>query len=45
MRDYKTVDKTEWFIRQMKSGWFSRQEIVEVAAKEFPSTPVKTLDV
>ena len=35
MPDYKTVDKT---------GWFSRQEIVELAAKEFPSTPVKTLD-
>src|SRR6266571_3119199 len=41
MSDYRTVDKTEWFIRQMKSAWSSRQEI---AAKEFPSTPVKTLD-
>jgi energy-coupling factor transporter ATP-binding protein EcfA2 len=44
MRDYKTVDKTEWFIRQMKSGWLSRREIVEIAATDFPSTPVKTLD-
>jgi serine/threonine protein kinase len=44
MADYKTVDKTEWFIQRMKSGRFSRQEIVELAAKEFPSTPMKTLD-
>jgi hypothetical protein len=44
MLDYKTIDKTEWFVQQMRSGWFSRQEIVELAAKEFPSTPVKTLE-
>jgi hypothetical protein len=43
-RDYKTIDKTGWFIQQMRSGWFSRQEIVELATKEFPSTSVKTLD-
>ena len=44
MTDYKTVDKTGWFIQHMKSAWLSRQEIVELAAKEFPSTPAKTLD-
>jgi hypothetical protein len=42
--DYKTIDKTEWFIEQMRSGSFSRQEIVAIAAKEFPSVPLKTLD-
>jgi hypothetical protein len=42
--DYKTIDKTEWFIQQMKSGLFSRQEIVAIAVKEFPSIPLKTLD-
>ena len=44
MLDYKTIDKTDWFIQQMKSGSFSRQEIVGIAAKQFPSIPVKTLD-
>ena len=44
MPDYKTIDKTGWFIQQMKSGWFSRQEIVGIAGKEFPGVPVKTLD-
>jgi hypothetical protein len=44
MLDYKTLDKTGWFIEQMKLGSFSRQEIVVIAAKEFPSIPVKTLD-
>jgi hypothetical protein len=44
MPDYRTVDKTGWFIQHMRSGWFSRQEIVGIAAKEFPSIPVKTLD-
>ncbi len=43
-KTYKTIDKTDWFIQQMKSGWFSRQDIVAVAAKEFPSIPLKTLD-
>jgi hypothetical protein len=42
--DYKTIDKTDWFIQQMKSGWFTRHEIVAIAAKEFPSIPVKMLD-
>src|SRR3954462_7020802 len=44
MLDYKTLDKTVWFIEQMKSGSFYRQEIVAIAAKEFPSIPIKTLD-
>lgn len=44
MQDYKTADKTRWFIKQMKSGWLSRQEIVGIAAKEFPSASAKTLD-
>jgi hypothetical protein len=41
---YKTIDKTDWFIQQMKAGSFSRHEIVAIAAKEFPSIPVKTLN-
>jgi hypothetical protein len=44
MQDYRTLDKTGWFIQHMRSGWFSRQEIVGIAAKEFPSIPVKALD-
>jgi hypothetical protein len=44
MLDYKTIDKTDWFIQQMKSGTFSRQEIVGIAAKAFPSISLKTLD-
>ena len=44
MLDYKSIDKTEWFIERMKSGSFSRREIVAIAAKEFPSVPLKTLD-
>jgi hypothetical protein len=44
MADYGTIDKTGWFIRHMRSDWLSRKEIVEIAAKEFPFTPVKTLD-
>jgi hypothetical protein len=44
MADYGTIDKTGWFIRHMMSDWLSRKDIVEIAAKEFPFTPVKTLD-
>jgi hypothetical protein len=44
MPDYKTIDKTAWFVQHMSSGWFSRQEIVGVAAREFPNIPAKTLD-
>jgi hypothetical protein len=44
MADYKTTDKTEWFIRKMRSGWFTRREIVGQAASEFPDIPSKTLD-
>src|SRR5579859_6056079 len=44
MPDYKTTDKTGWFIEKMGTGWFSRQEIEGIAAKEFPNTPAKTLD-
>jgi hypothetical protein len=44
MLDYNRIDKTGWFIQQMSSGWFSRQELVGVAATEFPDTPLKTLD-
>lgn len=44
MSDYRTLDKTEWFIQKMMSGWFSRTEIVDLAASEFPGTPRKTLD-
>jgi hypothetical protein len=44
MADYRTVDKTVWFIQHMMSGWFSRKEIVEIAAKQFPNVSLKTLD-
>lgn len=44
MQDYKTVDKTGWFIQKMRSGWFSRPEIVALAASDFPSISRKTLD-
>lgn len=44
MSDYRTTDKTEWFIRKMMSGWFSRTEIVDLAASEFPDIARKTLD-
>jgi len=44
MSDYRTTDKTEWFIRKMMSGWFSRTELVDLAASEFPSIARKTLD-
>src|ERR1700758_788231 len=44
MLDYETIDKTDWFIQQMKSGSFSRQEIVAIAAREFPTISAKTLD-
>ena len=44
MPDYRTMDKTEWFIGKMSSEWFSRRQIVERAAAEFPSIPWKTLD-
>jgi hypothetical protein len=44
MADYKTTDKTEWFVRKMRSGYFTRQEIVGQAASEFPGIRSKTLD-
>jgi hypothetical protein len=44
MLDYNSIDKTGWFIQRMSSGWFSRQELVGVAATEFPDIPLKTLD-
>ena len=44
MSDYSALDKTEWFIQKMMSGWFSRTEIVDLAASEFPGTARKTLD-
>lgn len=43
MPDYKTTDKTDWFVQKMSSGWFSRQEIVDLAATEFPDISVKVL--
>jgi hypothetical protein len=42
--DYKTTDKTDWFIYKMRSTWFSRQEIVDLAATEFPDISRKTLN-
>jgi hypothetical protein len=42
--DYSTVDKTSWFIQRMMPGWFSRPEIVDLAAREFPTVPRKALD-
>jgi hypothetical protein len=44
LSDYKTIDKTGWFIQKMRSGWFSRAEILGLAAREFLNLPTKTLD-
>ncbi len=44
MPDYKSIDKTGWFIQKMSSAWLSRKEIVELAASEFPGISEKTLD-
>jgi len=44
MSDYRTIDKTDWFIQRMISGWFSRPEIVELAESEFAGIYRKTLD-
>src|SRR5260370_40091245 len=44
MVDYRSLDKTDWFIKKMSAGWFSRSEIVEAAVREFPAVPRKTLD-
>jgi hypothetical protein len=44
MSDYRTVDKTGWFIQKMMSAWFSRPELVDLAEREFPAIPRKTLD-
>ena len=44
MSNYGAIDKTEWFIRKMSSGWFSRQELVELAAAEFPDISGKVLN-
>ncbi len=44
MPDYENTDKTEWLIQKMSSDWFSRKEIVTLAATEFPGTSRKKLD-
>jgi hypothetical protein len=44
MPDYVSVDKTSWFIEKMRTGWFSRTGIVDLAASEFPDVSRKTLD-
>ena len=44
MSDYRSADKTGWFIQKMMSGWFSRLEIVELAEREFAGISRKTLD-
>jgi hypothetical protein len=44
MPDYNAMDKTDWFIQKMRSGCFSRREIVELAATESPSISEKVLD-
>ena len=44
MADYEAFNKTDWFIQKLSSGWFSRREIIELAAKEFPSVSRKTLE-
>ncbi|SRR5258707_8135660 len=44
MPDYESTDKMDWFIRKMSSGWFSRKEILALAATEFPTTSRKKLD-
>jgi len=40
---YDMVNKTEWFIQKMSTGWFSRKEIVELAATEFPNISGRVL--
>ena len=40
---YKTIDKTDWFIRKMTSRPFSRPEIIELAQTEFPDISAKVL--
>jgi len=44
MADYRAADKTEWFIKAMQFGWWSRKEIVALSAIEFPGVPSRTLD-
>jgi hypothetical protein len=43
MRDYKALNKTDWFIEKMESSWLSLPEIVDLAAQEFPGVSRKTL--
>jgi hypothetical protein len=44
MSGYETMNKTEWFIQKMRSGWFSRRGIVDLAETEFPDVSRKTLE-
>ena len=44
MADYGAIGKTDWFIQKMRSGWFSRPELVNLAAAEFPDILRKKLD-
>jgi len=44
MLDYEAINKKDWFIQKMRSGWFSYQEIVAEAEAEFPQIPRKRLE-
>lgn len=44
MSDYEATDKTDWFIRKLSGGWFSRQEIMKLAATEFPTVSWKLIN-
>ena len=44
MANYGPTDKTDWFFQELRSGYFSRQEIIDHAAASFPGTSRKTLE-
>ena len=44
MSNYAGIGKTDWFIEKMRSGWFSKLELVNLAAIEFPDVPRKKLE-
>jgi hypothetical protein len=42
MPDYESTNKTAWFVEKMRSGWFSREEIVDMAETELSGPPSET---
>jgi hypothetical protein len=35
MLHYESTNKIDWFIDKLRSGWFSRQELLDCAQSEF----------